>query len=129
MTYILLNMKRKLASLSILILTSLACQTVMSVIEPTAQPTVTPLPTQPEPAQQPQGSLPPLAEDHVPRIPVDEAKAAVDSGAATLIDVRSVEAYKNGHAAGAISIPLEKFEFSLQNLSLEKDQWIITYCT
>jgi hypothetical protein len=32
--------------------------------------------------------------------------------------------------AGAISIPLQNFEGSgVQNLSLEKDQWIITYCT
>jgi 3-mercaptopyruvate sulfurtransferase SseA len=122
-------MKRKFIFLSILIFTSLACQTVMSVIEPTAQPTAAPLLTQPEPVQQPQGSLPPLTEDQVPRIPVSEAKAAVDSGAAILVDVRSVEAYKNGHAAGAISIPLEKFEYSIQNLSFEKQQWIITYCT
>lgn len=58
-----------------------------------------------------------------------DAKAAVDSGAAILVDVRSADSYASGHAAGAISIPLGNFETNIESLSLEKDQWIITYCT
>jgi rhodanese-related sulfurtransferase len=65
----------------------------------------------------------------VPRISVSDAKAALDSGQAILVDVRSADAYASGHAAGAVSIPLENFENNIGSLSLEKSQWIITYCT
>jgi 3-mercaptopyruvate sulfurtransferase SseA len=71
----------------------------------------------------------PQTEDAVPRVTVEEAKSALDSRKAVLVDVRSVEAYTEGHAAGAMSIPLSKFEVNIENLSLDKDQWIITYCT
>lgn len=60
---------------------------------------------------------------------VEEAKSALDSGKAILVDVRSVEAYTEGHAVGAISIPLSQFEVNIEKLSLDKNQWIITYCT
>lgn len=70
------------------------------------------------------------SEDEVPRISVRDAKAALDSGAAVIVDVRSAESFAASRIAGAISIPLQNFEGSgIQNLSLEKDQWIITYCT
>ena len=71
----------------------------------------------------------PQTEDAVPRVTVAEAKSALDSGKAILVDVRSVESYTDGHAVGAMSIPLSQFETNIQNLSLDKDQWIITYCT
>ena len=74
------------------------------------------------------GSIP-LTEADVPRISVEEAKAAIDSGQAILVDVRSADAYAAGHAAGAVSISLDKFENSIGDLSLDKEQWIITYCT
>ncbi|NWF63147.1 MAG: rhodanese-like domain-containing protein [Chloroflexi bacterium] len=96
---------------------------------PQSEPTAAPLPTQPQQGQQPQGSQPPLTEDQAPRISVGEAKAAVDSGQAILVDVRSAESFARSHAAGAISIPLGNFENSIDTLSLEKSQWIITYCT
>jgi hypothetical protein len=70
------------------------------------------------------------SEDEVPRISVSDAKAALESGAAVIVDVRSAESFAASRVAGAISIPLQNFEGSgVQNLSLEKDQWIITYCT
>jgi 3-mercaptopyruvate sulfurtransferase SseA len=96
---------------------------------PQSEPTTAPLPTQPEPVQQPQGNQPPLTESQVPRISVSDAKAAIDSGQAILVDVRSADSYAAGHAAGAMSIPLGNFEVNIDKLSLEKDQWIITYCT
>jgi hypothetical protein len=43
--------------------------------------------------------------------------------------VRSADAYAAGHTVGAISIPLVIFETDINNVSLEKNQWIITYCT
>jgi len=70
----------------------------------------------------------PQTEDEVPRVTVEEAKAALESGKAVFVDVRNAKAYAEGHAAGAISIPLANFENDIENLSLRKDQWIITYC-
>jgi rhodanese-related sulfurtransferase len=69
------------------------------------------------------------SEAQVPRIPVEQALAALQSGAAVIVDVRSMEAYDASHVAGAISIPLAEIETNPTGLSLEKDQWIITYCT
>ena len=69
------------------------------------------------------------SEDQVPRIRVEQALAAVQSGAAVIVDVRSTEAYDASHVEGAISIPLLDIESNIDALPLEKDQWIITYCT
>lgn len=118
-------MKRIFYPIFILALATLACSSLTTQSEPTAAP----LPTQPEPVQQPQINTPPLTEAQVPRISVSDAKAALDSGQAILVDVRSADSYANGHAAGAISIPLGNFETKIESLSLEKSQWIITYCT
>ena len=71
----------------------------------------------------------PQTEDAVPRVTVEEAKSAVDNGKAIIVDVRSAESFAAGHAAGAISIPLTEFENNIDSLPLDKDQWIITYCT
>jgi rhodanese-related sulfurtransferase len=60
---------------------------------------------------------------------VGDAKAALDSGEAIIVDVRSSESYAAEHAAGAISIPLELIEESPAGLDLDKTRWIITYCT
>jgi rhodanese-related sulfurtransferase len=71
----------------------------------------------------------PQTEAEVPRVSLEEAEAALDSGAAIFVDVRSPAAYETSHTAGAISIPLGEIERNLTGLALEKDQWIITYCT
>ena len=110
-----------LVAFSILVLAALACNASLPQAEPTA------VPTQPQ-AQNPAGSIP-QTEAGVPRISVEDAKAAFDSGQATIVDVRSADSYSVGHATGAISIPLDNFENNIGSLSLEKDQWIITYCT
>ncbi len=116
--------------ITFLVLATLACQSLVpSTVEPFIVSTEAPLPTQPQPGQQPQGNQPPLTEAQVPRISVSDAKAAVDSGQAILVDVRSADSYAAGHAAGAISIPLGNFEVNIDKLTLEKSQWIITYCT
>ncbi|MBK8782505.1 MAG: rhodanese-like domain-containing protein [Anaerolineales bacterium] len=118
-------MKKYTLMFSILVLAALACNASLpQAITPTAIPTQAPLQNiiTPQANSQPQ-----LTEAGVPRINVQEAKAALDSGQAILVDVRSAESYTSGHAAGAISIPLENFENN--NISLDKNQWIITYCT
>ena len=71
----------------------------------------------------------PRDEAAVPRISVEQAKTALDSGAAVIVDVRSAQAYEQEHIPGAISIPLAEIETNPTGLNLEKDQWIITYCT
>lgn len=63
----------------------------------------------------------------IPRVPLDEAKSALDSGSAIFVDVRSAEAYQGNHISGAINIPLAELETQLGELN--KAQWIITYCT
>lgn len=71
----------------------------------------------------------PLTEAGVPRVTVEDAKTAFDNGEAIIVDVRSAEAYAEGHIAGAISIPLGEFETNIENVKLDKEKWIITYCT
>ena len=71
----------------------------------------------------------PLTESDVPRVSVEDAKAAFDSGEAIIVDVRSQAAYEASHVAGALSIPLNEFEMNSASVDLPKDQWIITYCT
>src|SRR3990172_2688249 len=63
----------------------------------------------------------------IPRISLDEAKAALDSGSTIFVDVRSAESYQASHIAGAINIPLTDLETRLGEL--DPNQWIITYCT
>jgi 3-mercaptopyruvate sulfurtransferase SseA len=75
-----------------------------------------------------QGNLP-RTEDDVPRVDVNTAKAAFDSGAAIIVDVRSVARYNESHVVDALSIPLNEFETNISNVELDKEQWIITYCT
>jgi 3-mercaptopyruvate sulfurtransferase SseA len=101
---------------------AIACQ----VLSPTEEPTTVPIQTLPT---QPQSNSVLQSESQVPRIGVSEAKAAVDSGQAILVDVRRVDSYNNSHAEGAVSIPLERFESNIAGIPLEKSQWIITYCT
>ncbi len=71
----------------------------------------------------------PASEDAVPRVTVQEAKAALDSGEAIILDVRSEASFARAHITGAINFPLSLIERNAANLQLKKDRWIITYCT
>jgi len=113
-----LGKKPVLFAIIILIFLVSACST-----RPTqSTPTLAPIPTQ-TPARLP------LLEAEVSRVTVQEAKAALDSGTAVLVDVRSAEAFEVSHIAGAINIPLGEIETNPTGLELDKDRWIITYCT
>ena len=73
-----------------------------------------------------------IAPDSVPfpgviRVTVGNARAAQESNQAVFVDVRSAGQYAQSHISGALSIPLNEFESRLSELN--KDQWIITYCT
>lgn len=63
----------------------------------------------------------------VPRVSLVEAKAALDTGNAIFVDVRSPDAYQVEHIPGSINIPLGAIESRLSEL--DPEQWIITYCT
>lgn len=65
----------------------------------------------------------------MPRVSVEDAKAALDGGEAIVVDVRSADDYAASHIVGAINIPLTDLESNPANLNLDKNQWIITYCT
>jgi hypothetical protein len=122
-------------SLSVLLVATLACNFVAPTPEPTLAPTQLVSPTPPaitsivEPTSVSQTNRVPLTEAEVPRVPLDVAKAAIDTGQAIVVDVRSAEAYQASHIPGAISIPLADIEANPTGLKLDKNQWIITYCT
>ena len=113
--------------LSVALLAVLACNAILPQSESNAPistqspiSTLAPLPTK---------SGQPQTEDEVPRVSVEEAKLALDSGEAVIVEVRSSEAYAEVHIAGAVLIPLGEVEGNIANVPLDKDQWIITYCT
>jgi 3-mercaptopyruvate sulfurtransferase SseA len=120
--------KKTFLALSILLLATIACNTELPQAEPTAsatptQPVISTLELRPGQVNLPQ------SEADVPRVKVEDAKAALDSGEAVIVDVRSTEAYAADHVAGAISIPLSELENNIANVKLDRNQWIITYCT
>jgi hypothetical protein len=63
----------------------------------------------------------------VPRVTLEEAKAAFDSGSAVFVDTRFADDYAIAHIPGALSIPADEIESRLSEV--DPDQWIITYCT
>lgn len=67
------------------------------------------------------------SQDDVPRISAAEAYRAYTNGEAVLVDTRAPAYYQQGHAAGAINIPLGELESRLKEL--DPEQWYITYCT
>lgn len=71
----------------------------------------------------------PQTEADVPRVSVEDAAAAIQSGEAVVVDVRSLQAYQASHIAGALSIPLAQIETNPAGVGLDKQKWIITYCT
>ena len=126
-------LKRKtniLLAATILAFAIQACNAPSPTTEPPIAPTQTLAATHIiEPVStQTQANLP-ESEAAVPRVSVEEAKAAFDSGAAIIVDVRSAGAYAASHVPGAINIQLGEFETNPTGLNLDKDQWIITYCT
>lgn len=113
--------------LSVALLAVLACNAILPQSESNAPiSTQAPIFTLSPP---PTKSGQPQTEDEVPRVSVEDAKLALDSGEAVIVDVRSSEAYAEVHIAGAVLIPLGEFEGNIANVPLDKDQWIITYCT
>jgi len=70
---------------------------------------------------------PQISESEAPRVSLEDARAAFDTGAAVFLDARSSASYADSHIAGALSIPLAELEARLGEL--DATRWIITYCT
>ena len=117
-----------------LVLISLACNALLPQTEPTSVPTPVEtqiiIPTQiTEPiSTQPPANLP-QTDAEVSRVPADQAKAALDSGDAVIVDVRGADAYARSHITGALEVSLSAIQTDPANLPLDKNKWIITYCT
>jgi len=80
--------------------------------------------TPPPPAS---GGLHLSAYPEIERIPLEQAKAALDARSAVFIDVRSSESFAASHIPSALSFPLTNIESRLSEL--DPSQWAITYCT
>lgn len=63
----------------------------------------------------------------VPRVSLNDAKAALDRKEAIMVDVRDLEYYQANHITGSINIPPSDFETRYRELN--PNQWIILYCT
>ncbi len=114
--------KKILLAFSILLLALSACNSPLPTTD------VNELPTAPFNTQVQSNDLP-QTEDDVPRISLADAKSAFDSGQAIFVDTRNQEAFSALHIKGAQSIPLLIFEENFNSLTLNKTDWIITYCT
>ena len=117
-----------LAGFSTLLLVIIACNFTPPQSIPTSAPTQPVIISTIELPQQGQNNIPQTEAD-VPRVYVNDAKAAFDSGKAVIVDVRGTDAFAKGHIAGALFIPLGDIENDPANIKLDKNQWIITYCT
>jgi 3-mercaptopyruvate sulfurtransferase SseA len=76
------------------------------------------------PTQAPAANIP---YPEIERVSLEDAKTALDSGSAVILDVRSAEAFAGQRIAGAVNIPLAELGARLGEL--DPNQWIITYCT
>ena len=68
-----------------------------------------------------------LTVNDVQRISVIDAKQAFDDKKAIFVDVRSSESFNSAHIPGAISLP--EADIMVRMNELEKELWIIPYCS
>lgn len=73
-------------------------------------------------------SNPDIPYPEVDRVTLADAKAALDQNSAIFVDVRDATTYTTSHVKGAVSLPLSDIEGGRFG-TLDKSQWIITYCT
>jgi hypothetical protein len=67
-----------------------------------------------------------VPDPQITRTSLEETRAALESGQAIVVDVRSQDFYQRSHIAGAVSMPYG--ELAQRLIELDKRQWIITYC-
>ncbi len=67
------------------------------------------------------------SDQDVPRVKMQEAKNAFDSGEAVFVDVRSLPSFEAAHIPGALSIEIPEIE--AETAELDPEGLYITYCT
>ena len=65
---------------------------------------------------------------HITTISVAEAKALLDKGGVTFLDVRTEKEYKKGHIPGAKNVPRGKLEYDIGKDIPEKNAAVVVYC-
>ncbi|MCJ7622298.1 MAG: hypothetical protein MUO76_02255 [Anaerolineaceae bacterium] len=65
--------------------------------------------------------------DSIQRVSAAETMTEFLNGEVIILDVRSQTAFNDRRISGSVNIPLEELEQRLGEL--DKDKWIITYCT
>ena len=118
------NQLKVFLAIALIAFTLLSCSPAAT---PTSEPQLPPAGAGQSPTLATDGL--PQTEAEVPRVLVEEAFNAVQNGEAIIVDVRSLQSYLTSHAAGALSVPLVQIETDLESADLDKEQWIITYCT
>ena len=66
-------------------------------------------------------------EDYI-NINFDTLKKISEQNNVTILDVRSIQEFKEGHLIGAICIPLFELEKNVENIITDKSKKIIVYC-
>ena len=64
----------------------------------------------------------------IERITVEDLKKAMEADKVLVVDVRSAEAYLEGHIPGSISAPLSEIDKHIEKLKAAKKP-LVTYCT
>ncbi len=75
----------------------------------------------------PQTASPRIPYPNIKRISHPDLKAALDLKQAVVIDTRGEVFFNEGHIPGAISMTEEQFADRI--VELDRNAWIITYCT
>jgi len=65
---------------------------------------------------------------HITTISVAEAKALLDKGGVTFLDVRTEKEYKKGHIPGAKNVPRGKLEYDIGKGIPDKNAAVVVYC-
>lgn len=73
---------------------------------------------------------PTIENEENPAIPLADAKAFFQAGAALFLDARSPEQYAEGHIAGARNLPWEQFDARVDEVmrDVSRETLIIAYC-
>lgn len=72
-----------------------------------------------------------LQQQGVRMLTTDEVKFYRDQPGTVILDARSAEEYELGHVAGALSLPLDRFDAGYPKLAerLKQAQMIVIYCS
>lgn len=65
---------------------------------------------------------------HITTISVSDAKALLDKGGVTFLDVRTEKEYKKGHIPGAKNVPRGKLEYDIGKDISDKNAAVVVYC-